>query len=269
MVTNSRWWKKQSEKHPCESCGREEYCFKWRGKEASPCGFTKLCEGCYEKIVHAVYTAPVKKRKFLSRLCISILGVCIGAAGVYTYYNLHELLPETHPINNHITIVTEDERKILTDWAMEKAKNVSAQVVRQMVDAACESEFPRLVMAIIGAETLPKFDPGSISNKGCWGPMQVDPDVWEKKLIEEGIIKTRTDLFDPTLGVRSGIYVFKDGLVQTKGNLRSATWRYVGYKRNKKDAEKYFECIQLYLGEIYLALHKAGENNHQEGNEVK
>lgn len=251
MAHDTQWWKKTDKKKKCHKCGREDFCFEWQKDGIARCGYNRLCETkCYEELVHHVHKQYISRRRFFPYLFGSIIGLFIGAGGVYTSVKY---------LNNfvYITIVTKRQKKILTDWALSKAENVSSQTIRQMVEAACESRFPYLIMAIICAETVPKFNPGSVSSAGCIGPMQVNPKVWTGELVKQGIISNREDLFDPVLGVRAGIYILERELIKAKGNLRVATEGYVGLIHNKKDAGNYFEYIQKYLGEIYLAVHLA------------
>lgn len=257
MARDTGWWKKSEKEKICQACSKKRQCFEYRREGDAPCGYNRLCEKCYERLVEGIYKTYIPRRQFFPALITGILGLFIGGGVIY------KLIPHLNDFV-YVVIVTERQKQILVDWALEKAENVSPQIIRDMVDTACESKFPYLVMAIIGAETLPKFDPGSVSSAGCIGPMQVNPKVWLKELIKQGIITEEKDLFDPVLGVRAGIYIFTKELVAAKGDLRQATWSYVGFKYNKKDAIKYFECIQNYLGQIYLAVHmadKRGDGN--------
>jgi hypothetical protein len=234
----------------------------YQGKGTAKCGYARLCEECYNQKVKHVYKVVVKKKNYLLKLLILILGILIGGNGVFIFD--HYIYKKPKDMTT-VRMITEREKQILVNWAMSKSENTSEQIIRQMVDVACESEFPALIMAIIGAETLPKFDPGSVSNKDCWGPMQVNPPVWVKTLTEKGIIKNEKDLFDPTLGVRAGIFVFCRDLEAAKGNLREATRRYLEgiHVKNPKGAEKYFNLIQQYLGEIYLAMYRERQKQKQ------
>lgn len=269
MPRDTGWWKRSQREKTCQACSKKRRCFEYQREGDAPCGYNRLCEKCYERLVEGIYKQYITRRQFFPALISFILGLFIGGGVIYKYIShLNDFV--------YVVIVTERQRQILVEWALEKAENVSPQVIRDMVDTACESKFPYLVMAIIGAETLPKFDPGSMSNTkngkrtkaSCLGPMQVNPNVWTGELIEQGIISEEGDLFDPVLGVRAGIYIFEKELIKAKGNLRIATWSYVGLKYNKEDAIRYFECIQNYLGQIYLAVHtadKKGEGDDTQG----
>jgi hypothetical protein len=268
MAHDTQWWKRTKKEKKCDHCGKTDICFEWQKEGTAKCGYNRLCETkCYENLVHHVHKQYITRRQFFPCLFTGIIGLFIGGGIVYTLIE---------DINNfiYLVIITERQKQILVGWALEKAENVSSQVIRQMVDTACESRFPYLVMSIIGAETVPKFNPGSISNvdkKGkrtkvsCLGPMQVNPNVWMDELREQCIINEEEDLFDPVLGVRAGIYIFEKELVKAKGNLRKATEGYVGLIHNTKDAARYFDAIQRHLGEIYLAIHLADKKQEKEG----
>lgn len=257
MPRDTSWWKKSKKEKPCQACSKKRQCFEYQREGTAPCGYNRLCEKCYERLVEGIYKQYITRRQFFPALITGIIGLSIGGGIVY------KLIPHLNDFV-YIVIITERQKQILVEWALEKAENVSPQVIRYMVDTACESKFPYLVMAIIGAETVPKFDPGSVSSAGCIGPMQVNPKVWIKELIEQGIITEEKDLFDPALGVRAGIYIFEKELIKAKGNLRKATEGYVGLIHNETDAKKYFECIQNYLGQIYLAVHMADKRGDRD-----
>jgi len=267
MAHNTHWWRITEKTRTCQACGKTARCFKYRGAGVARCGHTLLCPSCYDKLVHHAHKSYITRRQFGQKIFIFILGVFIGAPiGYKLIYHINNL--------KMIRVTTEREKGILTEWALSKAENVSEKTIRLMVNTACESQFPPLIMAIIGAETGPKFDPGSVSYAGACGPMQVIPGVWVETLVKERIIRSREDLFDPVLGVRSGTYIFCHYLEMAKGNLREATRLYLEgiHVKDPKNAAKYFELIQKYLGEIYLALDrekKRDENKDKEETDGK
>jgi len=82
------------------------------------------------------------------------------------------------------------------------------------------SNHPGLSLSIINVES--SRNPLAVSSKGAMGLMQVMPQVWEKKLIQAGIIRHRDDLFDPVCNIRAGEFILAEYKKQHKGNLKKA-----------------------------------------------
>jgi len=58
------------------------------------------------------------------------------------------------------------------------------------------------------------FDRMAKSKKDCIGIMQINTRVWGKKLIEEGIIVSVNDLYEPSRNIMAGAYIYKHYLAQ-------------------------------------------------------
>ena len=62
---------------------------------------------------------------------------------------------------------------------------------------------------------------------GCIGATQINPTIWTKQLIEEGIIKEKKDLFSIRNNILSGAYVLNHYMKKTK-SIDHALQKYYG-----------------------------------------
>lgn len=67
---------------------------------------------------------------------------------------------------------------------------------------------PLLVYGVIAQES--RFEHKVVNSYGAYGLMQVVPRVWEKELIEKGIIRNKNDLLDPVKNIHAGCYIIKE-----------------------------------------------------------
>jgi soluble lytic murein transglycosylase-like protein len=95
---------------------------------------------------------------------------------------------------------------------------------------------PSLVAAIISVES--SGNPKAISKKGAYGLMQIRHKVWAKDLKAAGIIKTKSDLFDPDTNIKAGSFILVHYLRKNNGNVRAALTAYSGKARGYADKVK-------------------------------
>lgn len=89
---------------------------------------------------------------------------------------------------------------------------------------------PKLLLAMIKVES--NFNPNACSKKNALGLMQIRPQVWKEKLIEEGIIETENDLLDIEKNIKAGSYILTHYQSKSK-TLKQALGKYNGDKSNK------------------------------------
>lgn len=83
----------------------------------------------------------------------------------------------------------------------------------------------RLVYGVILVESSGRF---WVNNKGCLGLMQVKKSVWDKKLLEEGVIKNDGDYYRVAPAVKAGCYVLSHYMEQAEGDIDKALKLYSG-----------------------------------------
>lgn len=118
-------------------------------------------------------------------------------------------------------------------------------IVNTMFD---ESKMPMLLFAIVFHES--KFNPTAVSKTGAKGLPQIIGG-WEKKLIEDGVIKETRDLHDPIKGVLAGDKVLGYHMTRVNGDLMKGLNDYVG-SVNSPGQTKYVRDVLSTLGHLYL-----------------
>lgn len=105
-------------------------------------------------------------------------------------------------------------------------KTVARRIANNITEEANKNKIGiSLITAIVEQES--GFNPFAVSNKDARGLMQVRYKVWAKplKLINP------YELHEVNTGISSGIFVIKEYLKQTKGDLSEALYLYVGKDR--------------------------------------
>jgi soluble lytic murein transglycosylase-like protein len=98
----------------------------------------------------------------------------------------------------------------------------------RMVEAAGEATGinPRLIALTVYRESRCKVD--ALGAVGEIGLGQVYPDIWTQVLVEEGIIESVGDLYDPEVNLRATGFILSEVLRYAKGDPADALRRYNG-----------------------------------------
>ena len=127
----------------------------------------------------------------------------------------------------------------LTEWVY-KHSMISRSMAAQIVEGACRTKYPLLLLALMKTES--HFIPTAVSKLGAMGLGQVMY-YHETKLIKAGILVEMRDIFEIPIGVKSAEFMWAFKLKKAKGDVVTALTFYYG----EKD-KKYIDGI---LGDYY------------------
>ncbi len=127
----------------------------------------------------------------------------------------------------------------LAKWVY-KHSRISKGMAEQIVDGACRTKYPLLLLALMKTES--HFIPTAVSEMGAMGLGQVMY-YHEKKLIKAGILDEMRDIFEIPIGIKATEFMWTFKLNKAKGNIVAALTYYYG-ERNE-------EYINGILGDYY------------------
>lgn len=129
------------------------------------------------------------------------------------------------------------------DFAQHCDKTPPDDFNRMVEDAAEETGInPRLLALTVYRESRCKAD--ALGAVGEIGLGQVYPRIWKETLVEEGIIDSVDDLYDPEVNLRAVGFILGESLRYAKGDPTDALRRYNG---SGPAAERYaYEQTHLY-----------------------
>ena len=127
---------------------------------------------------------------------------------------------------------------------------IPESVVKDIVDAACKTENPLLLLALIAEES--HFDIFAKSRQGAVGCAQIVPRVWEKELRKAGLLKGYRDYFDPQKSVLMADYIISR-LIKKHGDVKKALMSYQCGNRHKgRRCRRYAEAVLARYGEYVI-----------------
>ena len=127
----------------------------------------------------------------------------------------------------------------LTKWVY-KHSMISRSMAAQIVEGACRTKYPLLLLALMKTES--HFIPTAVSKLGAMGLGQVMY-YHEAKLIKIGILVEMRDIFEIPIGVKATEFMWKSKLKRAHGDVVTALTFYYGEK-----SEEYINGI---LGDYY------------------
>jgi hypothetical protein len=133
--------------------------------------------------------------------------------------------------NKHKISVLEKHKDRAVEWLYKKTYVVPRSMLIDYVDfitVNVDPDLQPLVVALLTVES--DGNPFAVSHKGACGITQIVPKYWENRLIEEGIISEKRDLFDFRLNILSHQYILKTLMAdEAPNNHKSLLIRYSGY----------------------------------------
>lgn len=134
--------------------------------------------------------------------------------------------------NKHQKIsILEKHKDRAVEWLYKKTYVVPRSMLIDYVDfitVNVDPDLQPLVVALLTVES--DGNPFAVSHKGACGITQIVPKYWENRLIEEGIISEKRDLFDFRLNILSHQYILKTLMAdEAPNNHKSLLIRYSGY----------------------------------------
>lgn len=129
--------------------------------------------------------------------------------------------------SNNTELDTEEQVDIGDDYTLH-CERVAPEDFNRIVEEAGKiaGVNPRIIALTVYRES--KCDPLAIGADGEIGLGQVYPSVWESTLIEEGIIESVEDLYDPRVNLQAVGFILSESLRYAKGDPRDALRRYNG-----------------------------------------
>jgi len=140
-------------------------------------------------------------------------------------------------INKTSQLEQKELRKSIHQWIYTNHEKVSRETIDTIVSEAFNTDYPIMILAIIGAES--NFVATARSSAGAMGLGQIIPKVYGELLKKEGIIKEIRDLYNIKENVKATEYALKYELKITKGDINKALIRYSG------NATKYVQKVML------------------------
>lgn len=164
---------------------------------------------------------------------------CIAAG----YVAVYALTDFSKPANAVEDEGVDEVKLVVMDW-MKANSEMPEQVLSAIYDEAVKHPHTDLILAICAVES--NFNPNAKSSKGAIGLMGILPAVWLNDLKENGIIRSKRDLYLMSKNIASGVHILKKYLSRSN-NLTKALMDYVGGDPN------YVNKVLKAMGEIYLA----------------
>jgi soluble lytic murein transglycosylase-like protein len=119
----------------------------------------------------------------------------------------------------------------------DKSEYFNVTITNAIMEYSVEYDIePLLVYGVIAQES--RFEHKVVNYYGAYGLMQVVPRIWEKELIEKGIIRCRKDLLDPVKNIHAGCYIIKEhgyNLKRYSGGAKDYREKVHAYMREAKD----------------------------------
>lgn len=209
----------------------------------------------------------IKKFKVLILLLI-----IIGFSGLFLSlieFNSHYVKNkfELSTVKNELNSAKKDiniKNAILKDYGLLRFKTNAisskfpkfSMILESVYNRSLQYNFePELVLSMIQVES--NFKPDAVSNRGAYGLMQVNLDVWEDELnIDKDLI------FDIDYNINLGLQVLKRYYDETRGDLRRAIHLYNnGYRYNNLEYLKKVDSVFLTFSTRRFNLKKAAPLN--------
>lgn len=170
----------------------------------------------------------------LLQKCFRVSVLCFVAMTICADYSIpaiiHKRLPEAEYIKQrslvqHEIAVQEFIKTRFPDRG-KFAKTYSKAVVK--IAEKHDVKIP-VIVGIASVES--SWNHKAVSSKKAVGLMQVLPSIWCETLKQEGLIKSKKDLFKPEHNLEAGVFIYKtykEGYKKAKNPSRKALHRYSG-----------------------------------------
>ena len=115
-------------------------------------------------------------------------------------------------------------RAQLVEWVVRHSRYTSRATAARIVDAALETRYPLLILALAARES--GFDAHAVSSKKARGLLQIAP-CWFRELKRRRLITDVRDLYDVETNIYASSYIL-DYLFRTRPSLDKVLESYVG-----------------------------------------
>jgi hypothetical protein len=168
------------------------------------------------------------------------IALCFCIAAGYVVYALTDFSKTANAVEDD---GVDKVKLVVMNW-MKANSEMPEQVLSAVYDEAVKHPHTDLILAICAVES--NFNPNAKSRKGAIGLMGILPSVWLNDLKENGIIRSKRDLYLMPKNIASGVHILKKYLLRSN-DLTKALVDYVGGDPN------YVNKVLKAMGEIYLA----------------
>ncbi len=114
----------------------------------------------------------------------------------------------------------------LSEWVYKRSM-ISRNMATQIVEGACRTKYPLLLLALMKTES--HFIPTAVSELGAMGLGQVMYHH-EAKLIKAGILTKMRDIFEIPIGIKATEFIWEFKLNKAHGDVVTALTFYYGEK---------------------------------------
>lgn len=152
---------------------------------------------------------------------------------------------ESSSASRHSTLSVDLFHKYVTQNSRRMYPRLSREIVQSAIKYSDKYDLsPILVLAVMEAES--EFYPFALSKKDAKGLMQINPEANQQLLMQEGIFKEPSDIFDPDRNIEAGCFLLRN-FINESSDFNTALDKYLGADSNAYKAE-----IHAVMGRILL-----------------
>jgi soluble lytic murein transglycosylase-like protein len=152
---------------------------------------------------------------------------------------------EVSAASRHSTLSEEVFHEYVTQRSQRTYPRLSREIVQCAIKYSDKYDLsPILVLAVVEAES--QFYPFALSKKGAKGLMQINLGANQQLLIQEGIFRDPSDIFDPDRNMEAGCFLLRK-FINESPDFNTALDKYLGADSNSYKAE-----IHAVMGRILL-----------------
>ena len=152
---------------------------------------------------------------------------------------------EATGVSRHSTLNVDVFHKYVTRSSQRMYPRLSREIVQSAIKYSDKYDLsPILVLAVVEAES--QFYPFALSKKSAKGLMQINPEANQRLLVQEGIFKEASDIFDPERNIEAGCFLLRK-FINESPDFGTALDKYLG-----ADSISYKSEIHGVMGRILL-----------------
>ncbi len=152
---------------------------------------------------------------------------------------------EPSGVSRHSTLSVEVFHKYVTQNSQRMYPRLSREIVQSAIKYSDKYDLsPILVLAVTEAES--EFYPFALSKKDARGLMQINPEANLQLLLQEGIFREPSDIFDPDRNIEAGCFLLRR-FINESPDFNTALDKYLG-----ADSISYKAAIHAVMGRILL-----------------
>lgn len=152
---------------------------------------------------------------------------------------------EAGGVSLHSPLTEEVFQKFVNQNSQRMYPRLSREIVQSAIKYSDKYDLsPILVLAVMEAES--QFYPFAISKKDAKGLMQINPAANQQMLVQEGIFRDASDIYDPERNIEAGCFLLRK-FINESPDFNAALDKYLG-----GDSIPYKAEIHQVMGRILL-----------------